>query len=164
MDIEASGFGANSYPIEIGVAISDGTRYCRLIKPFEHWTHWDSEAEALHGISREILAQHGVDPRQVCEDLNHLLKDRSVYSDGWVVDNPWLIKLYEACGMQPTFTFSALEMVLSEPQMVVWHAIKQDLTERWPQARHRASADADLIQNTWLVSRQQTNAQAAAAG
>ena len=93
----------------------------------------------------------------MCDELNHLLKDRTAYSDGWVVDNAWLIKLFDAAKMQPTFTFSALEMVLSEAQMQVWHCIKQDLTERWPQQRHRASADADLIQHTWLVSRKEAN-------
>ena len=31
IDIEASGFGPDSYPIEIGVALSSGEKYCSLI-------------------------------------------------------------------------------------------------------------------------------------
>jgi hypothetical protein len=37
-------------------------------------------------------------PRVSAEDvalkLNNLLKDQVVYSDGWEVDNPWLLKLF----------------------------------------------------------------------
>ena len=39
MDIEASGFGPDSYPIEVGLALGDGSRFCSLIVPAEHWTH-----------------------------------------------------------------------------------------------------------------------------
>jgi hypothetical protein len=41
LDVEASGFGAGSYPIEIGYIASDGTSYCTLIRPAPSWTHWD---------------------------------------------------------------------------------------------------------------------------
>ena len=36
-DVEASGFGSASYPIKVGVVTADGSRYCRLIKPFQDW-------------------------------------------------------------------------------------------------------------------------------
>ena len=55
VDVEASGFGSLSYPIEIGIALPDGNRYCTLIAPAPSWVHWDPKAEALHGLSRERL-------------------------------------------------------------------------------------------------------------
>ena len=38
LDVEASGFGRSSYPIEIGVVFPDGHAYCTLIRPESHWT------------------------------------------------------------------------------------------------------------------------------
>ena len=70
LDVEASGFGSDSFPIEIGVKRSDGARFCRLIKPYQSWTHWNSEAESLHGITRDVLSQYGIDGREVCIQLN----------------------------------------------------------------------------------------------
>ncbi|WP_315853224.1 hypothetical protein [Alteromonas oceanisediminis] len=81
IDVEASGFGANSYPIEIGVVRSDGARYCKLIKPLSDWLHWDKEAEALHGIRREVLLTHGLDAVEVCHELNQFLHNEQLYSD-----------------------------------------------------------------------------------
>jgi hypothetical protein len=41
MDIEASGFAAEGYPIEIGIAMEQGRKFCSLLLPHEDWTHWD---------------------------------------------------------------------------------------------------------------------------
>jgi hypothetical protein len=40
IDVEASGLGHGSYPIEVGFALADGETHCRLIKPEEDWQHW----------------------------------------------------------------------------------------------------------------------------
>jgi hypothetical protein len=37
IDIEASGFGPDGYPIEIGVALSSGQTFCALILPEPEW-------------------------------------------------------------------------------------------------------------------------------
>ena len=47
LDIEASGFGRGSYPIEIGYCLPNGDTFCTLIKPEPEWQHWDAEAEKL---------------------------------------------------------------------------------------------------------------------
>ena len=150
LDVEASGFGSNSFPIEIGVKRADGARFCRLIKPYEGWAHWDAEAEALHGISRADLDKHGLDGKVVCEQLNLFLQQSMAYSDGWVVDYPWLIKLYAAAGITMSFRLSALEYVLTEVQMQRWHEVKKRIMSSHSEARHRASVDAELIQQTFI--------------
>jgi hypothetical protein len=43
LDVEASGFGAGSYPIEIGYISGDGSSYCTLIRPAPTWTHCGSD-------------------------------------------------------------------------------------------------------------------------
>lgn len=67
LDVEAPGFGAGSYPIEVGYFLGDGTAYCTLIKPAANWTHWDPAAEAVHGIDQLSFAAmepHGARGRQ----------------------------------------------------------------------------------------------------
>ena len=48
LDVEASGFGRESYPIEVGYVLSGGQTYCSLIRPLPEWTHWDPQAERVH--------------------------------------------------------------------------------------------------------------------
>lgn len=157
VDVEASGFGAASYPIEIGVVRYDGAKWCKLIRPYDSWVHWDSEAEALHGITQSMLFTRGLDPVRVCHELNRFLGNTVVYSDGWVVDNPWLIKLYAAAQVEMTFTFRALEYILNQTQMEMWHEVKCDVEQSLDTRRHRASSDALLIQQTYAQTRLLTN-------
>ena len=149
IDIEASGFGAASYPIEIGIVRYDGAKWCKLLRPFDSWVHWDRKAESLHGITQQMLQTRGEEPRKVCVELNNFLGNTVVYSDGWVVDNPWLIKLYAAAQVEMSFTCRALEYILSEAQMRVWHEKKAIQTEQLKVQRHRATADALIIQRTY---------------
>ena len=94
IDVEASGFDPMSYPIEVGVALENGSRFSTLIKPVDEWNYWDSTAEKLHHIQRNTLLQHGKSVLDVALRLNQLLHEKTVYSDGWVVDKPWLESLF----------------------------------------------------------------------
>ena len=154
IDIEASGFGVTSYPIEIGIVLSTGEKYCSLIKPVSSWTHWSYEAEEIHHISRDLLLNRGKTVIQVATELNHFLCDNTVYSDGWVVDKPWLIELYTAARINYSFSISALEFILNEQQMENWHQTKNRIIEELSLTRHRASTDAFIIQETYRRTRQ----------
>jgi hypothetical protein len=152
IDVEASGFGSLSYPIEVGVINRSGNRFCSLIKPQSDWTHWDAQAETLHGISRQLLAEKGLSAQLVCQQLNQFLMGQVVYSDGWVVDDTWLIKLFDAAKVTKQFHVSSLEMILNETQMALWHLTKDRLFQQMKEPRHRASSDAALIQNTFVTT------------
>ena len=103
IDIEASGFGSSSYPIEIGVALADGLTACYLIRPPETWVHWDRNSEHLHHLTRERLLQNGRTPEDVARELNQLLKAQTVYSDAWGFDQTWLSRLFEHAGVRQQF-------------------------------------------------------------
>jgi len=152
IDIEASGFGAGSYPIEVGVAFENGDKFCSLILPAPDWTHWDESAEKVHRISRDMLETYGKPMRDVAERMNELLAGRTLYTDGWVVDKPWLTTLFHAAGVSMKFHVSPLEQILSEEQMARWHATKERVLEENGLARHRASYDAWVIQETYRRS------------
>lgn len=156
IDVEASGFGPDSYPIEIGVVLSNGDRYCSLIQPADDWTFWSESAEEVHHISREILLKHGKPMCVVAEELNSFLEGMTVYTDGWVVDSPWIKKLYYAAFTQMSFSVSSLEMILKEPQMEIWHEVKDEVEKLKEGNRHRASFDAALIQDTFVKTAEMT--------
>jgi hypothetical protein len=149
IDVEASGFGARSYPIEVGVALGDADSFCTLILPAPHWTHWDVGAEKVHRIARDILVTYGKPLKTVAQELNKLLIDKIVYSDGWVVDRPWLTTLFHAAGEDMKFQVSPLEIILSEAQMAIWHDTRDKVIGEMQRLRHRASFDAWLIQETY---------------
>ena len=153
IDIEASGFGAVSYPIEVGAVLRDGTKYCALIQPQPEWTHWDEGAEKVHRISRDILEAHGKPIDEVAAKLNELLRAQTAYSDGWVVDKTWLDRLFHAARIRCEFSLSALEMILTEPQMEIWHDTKDRVLADLGQRRHRASFDALVVQQTYERTR-----------
>lgn len=149
IDIEASGFGCDSYPIEVGVVLNDGQRFCSLILPAQEWTHWDNEAEKIHKVTREMLSAYGKPIATVANQLNEMLAGMVLYSDGWVVDKPWLTTLFRQAGISMSFSISPLEAILSDLQMEVWHETKDRLTSELKLTRHRASDDALIIQETF---------------
>jgi len=157
IDIEASGLSSHSYPIEIGFVLGDGKKFCSLIKPAPSWTSWDSAAEAMHQISREVLETHGKSVNEVAHELNEMLEGMTLYSDGWSVDKPWLTKLFHAAGIEMKFNVSPLEIILSEGQMASWHQTKDRVIAEHNLTRHRASTDAWIIQETYSHTLQETN-------
>lgn len=148
IDVEASGFGVGSYPIEIGVVMSDGRTHCRLIRPEPEWTHWDPGAAAVHQLDRATLQRVGLCVGDVAHWLNGLLHDRVVYSDAWGQDYAWLSRLYEAAQSRPTFKLEALVGLLAEPEMSIWHAVRDTVEGSLGERRHRASSDARVLQQT----------------
>lgn len=149
IDIEASGFGHQSYPIEIGFITEDKQTWCALIRPEADWDYWDKDAESVHHISRSVLEQHGKPAKQIAAHLNQLLANKTVYSDGWAHDYVWLHQLYESVNQKPSFKLEDLRYVLDERQLLHWHQTKQAVISEMNAVRHRASSDAKIIQQTW---------------
>jgi hypothetical protein len=150
LDIEASGFGHGSYPIEVGFVMADGKSCCMLIQPLPQWTHWDVAAERLHRISRETLLKYGRPPAEVVETLNSKLFGCTVYTDGWAHDYTWLALLFDVVHRVPSFRLESLRALLSEDESARWHLAKQDVANAMTLERHRASADARLLQATFM--------------
>lgn len=151
LDIEASGFGAGSYPIEVGFVTSQGQSWCSLVHPEPEWRHWDPRAESVHGIRREQLLRHGRPAREVAQLLNEKLAGLTLYSDAWSHDYSWLSRLFDAAGSAPRFKLDHLRALLSDAQAARWHELRQQVTARLGLQRHRASADARVLQQTFMA-------------
>ena len=93
-------------------------------------------------------------PQLVCEELNELLAGVTVYSDAWVVDKPWVETLFQACNLQPTFDISPIEAIQTECQYENWDSVRQSMIAELGMQRHRASADAFLIQVIYMRTRE----------
>ena len=150
LDIEASGLSVDSYPIEIGVVLTDNSSWCHLIKPAENWHHWSQEAQELHKITRDNLIKHGKDIRAIAESLNDLLKDKIVYSDCWVLDDKWLRKLYAEARLTPSFRLRDIMHILKEDDFIDWEATKLTIAKELNIERHRATNDARILQESFL--------------
>ena len=149
LDIEASGFGRDSYPIEIGYVLGDGSGYCSLIRPEAAWTHWDPEAQRLHRITRDAAARHGRPCTEVARHLNQVLARQTAYTDGWANDYSWLGSLFDAAGLSPSFRIENLRALLTDQEAAHWHVIKAQVQRELNLQRHRASSDAKLLQMTF---------------
>lgn len=150
IDIEASGFGTGSYPVEIGIVLSDGSAHCYLIRPYDDWTHWEAETEKLHRLSRETADRFGMDGGYVAGQLNQYLEGQKVYSDAWEHASQLLETLFERAGVSQKFTLEQLAEITSDDQQPLWESTLDHITRELGLKRHRASADARIIQATWL--------------
>lgn len=105
IDLEASGLHAGSYPTEVGWCSHDLTAGASmLIRPPPEWLTgvWSPDAEAITGISRPLLEQRGIPPRDVALWLNKELTGTELFSDWSRGDGPWLRSLFREAQVVPT--------------------------------------------------------------
>ncbi|HEX5125769.1 MAG TPA: hypothetical protein VFW00_03435 [Rhodocyclaceae bacterium] len=149
IDVEASGFGAGSYPIEIGFVLPDGQCFCSLIRPAPEWKHWNAQAARIHGIPRELLFERGKPVGEVAAILNDKLLGLTVYSDGWAHDYTWLSVLFDEAKRIPSFRLEHLARILGENEANRWNIVRKQVEQDLCLSRHRASNDAKVLQTTW---------------
>jgi len=101
LDIEASGLGEGSWPVQIGWSAPfdrhlDGEV---LVRPTPDWTHWAPIAQArFHGIGRERLQREGIDPALVLDCLESELRRFEIYVSDPEHDRAWFARLVAAGG------------------------------------------------------------------
>ena len=148
IDVEASGFGAASYPIEVGLVLPSGDTFCSLIAPAANWRHWDESAERVHGVSRDLLLEHGKPAFDVAREVNGRLRGMTVYCDSWYHDFTWLSRLFDAGDSAAAFQLEDIRSLLTQEQADNWQATKNKIVEELKIGRHRASNDARVLQAT----------------
>lgn len=149
IDLEASGFGRGSYPIEVGVALEDGTIHAMLIAPADGWDHWDESAEKIHGISRDYLQEHGKTVREVAIFLNDLCSGKILYSDAWSFDSSWLGRLFDEAEIVQRFRLDTITRLLDEEQLNRWSDVKDETGKQLGLDLHRAANDVKVLRETF---------------
>lgn len=154
IDFEASGLKQpDSYPIEVGVLKPNGDLYETLICPHESWDYWEFEAEAVHGIPRQIIKDCGKDIITVANELNEFIGEEKVYCDAVHWDWFWNQRLFQAASIRPTFNLLSLFNYITSRQMLYWENAKVVSIENFKENNiplHRAGNDVQLIQDTFL--------------
>jgi hypothetical protein len=142
IDLEASGLGAKSWPIEAGWCFTAGAPKAMLIRPDSSWPldQWDEKAFQLHGVAHEELLKSGVAAEEVCGALNDALSDKIVYSDAPDWDGFWFYRLFQAGGVKQKFALRDFYDVFRKMPKDILDALVEEANKRAPRA-HRAIPD-----------------------
>lgn len=166
IDFEASSLEPGGFPIEVGWVSHSGEGECRLIRPSPDWQEWSATSEAVHGISRGMLHEHGLPHALVAAELGRCLapETATVFADSPAFDGEWLhmllrsggirdripvrdvIELY-AAACRPLFTSFGRTKAAAMAQRIVTET--RDAEESSPRPRHRALADAEGMWWIW---------------
>lgn len=169
LDFEASSLSKKSYPIEIAWVFEDGRSRSFLIRPAPGWTDWSTEAEAIHGISRQMLATEGVAISTIVAKMVATLSGHELYASAPSWDGKWLSTLLRAAG-HPRHELRLRKS--DEAFMDVARAALKTTTEgnlvdlindvidrtEPPSPVHRALPDALLEFERWKQVREETRA------
>ena len=153
IDVEASGLHIDSYPIEVAVFIH-GETHSWLIKPADEWVYWSLEAEAIHGISRQLLNSKGLEVRIVANALNEVLEKTCslLYSDAVQWDSEWLRTLYEHVDIPQMFQVASIYEILPETGQTLFQESFKLLAESGKYQQHRAEHDVLMIHEAYLIA------------
>jgi hypothetical protein len=149
IDFEASCLpeAGESYPIEVALAKVDGSTRSWLIRPLPQWQYWDwsVEAEHLHGISRDMLLEHGQRPQEVLDELVAEVDGCDVYAD-CDLDAYWLETLAHGCDRASPFTVRYLGELLCAEGVSRGDVVSAlDRAKRLLPAEHVARDDASRL-------------------
>ena len=146
IDIEASGLDHTSYPIEVAIGNCTDIKNW-LIKPLPHWTHWDINAEKIHGISREYLQEHGTPAKEVAHQIDQFLASRNglLYSDADWWDSNWLDTLFLDTGTTRNYHVLSIVDLMEEFDSDKFSNLKVHISERDSIRLHRAANDVEII-------------------
>lgn len=93
LDFEASSLSDTSYPISAGLVVA-GQVYYWVIKPRADWIDWSLESQAIHGLRRSFIEEHGIPAHQVYAEITEKLNGHEViYSDAPAWESLWLQRL-----------------------------------------------------------------------
>ncbi len=155
IDLEASGLGSTSWPVEVGWAFETGEPVSMLIKPDETWSDqsWDDEAERLHRLSRGELERDGVAPREACSRMNRALADAVVHSDAPDWDGFWLFRLFSAARARQEFKLHDYSRLVRPLAGARAQALLAEASRIAPR-QHRVAPDIRHLQTFYRLASQ----------
>jgi hypothetical protein len=166
LDFEASSLSKKSVPIEVAWVFEDGRSRSLLIRPAADWDDWAADAEAIHGISQELLASEGVSVEKVAAEMMEALTGHDLYASAPSWDGKWLSVLLRGAGFprhalrlkksRDAFMAAARdasEVPVSEDEI---SALVSGIIDESKAAipAHRALADATLELQIWNLVRE----------
>lgn len=137
LDFEASSLSDCSYPISAGLIVS-GQIFHWLIKPKPEWVDWSLASQAIHGLKRSHLIEHGMDTQHVYEELNCALTGfDAVYSDNPYWEFRWLSQLGKF-----NIEIKDVELLIPPAHKNSWKTTFEQQFQKHNLVQHRADHDA----------------------
>lgn len=155
IDFEASSLYRNSWPIEVGLAWTDGhtaNSWSSLICPRPEWSMegWAPESEEIHNIKMDWLYS-APSARDVAEEMMTRIGNRYVISDAREFDQHWFDRLVAAMEDPPN-TLLRMEEQLFGFDEIDPREYFQFQTDHEHEHTHRAADDALLMAKSLLHS------------
>lgn len=174
VDCEASSLSMQSYPIEVGWSAWESDETGSLLIKSEETRparDWDSRAEAVHGISRDLVACNGVPASCAAEVVLALARGRRIIADQPAWDGAWLRLLLSTIGEAPRQVFDfdfvcwketarlrairpplGFERSLQQVRLTCYNRREQAMAS-WPEVKHRAGPDARRLRAGYAAVR-----------
>jgi hypothetical protein len=97
IEVASSGLGPDSYPIAVAWRLlRSAVEQHVLIRPIDAWRSWQRDAEKVHLVTRQRLAQEGRPVDEVAAALSRDLGQAKIFSDTVGLDQAWLDMLFGA--------------------------------------------------------------------
>ena len=140
----------------------DGDIENHLLNPYciKEWIDWAPDSQAVHGLSRNYLSEHGEDPVLVAKRMNQVLSGLDVYSDADEYDVFWIDQLFKIVDIKREFyvrNFYSLLPVeitngyfMSASSLLSGYQVKA--RKRAGVAAHRASNDVKYLIELYMMT------------
>lgn len=132
-DFEASSLSDCSYPISAGLRVG-GTLNHWIIKPRPDWIDWSLASQAIHGLKRSYIEEHGIDASQVYAVLSQF---DVIYSDNSYWERRWLSHLGDF-----NLEIRDVQELISQHKKCYWREILEEQFRVNNLTRRRADHDA----------------------
>ncbi|WP_279479066.1 transcriptional regulator [Aureimonas sp. SK2] len=161
LDFEASSLNRKSFPVEVAWVFETGEGESHLIRPQPDWTDWETEAEGIHGITRERLAREGMAADVLARRMLEMLGPHDLFASAPSWDGKWLSVLLRGGG-QPRHALRLKDTEEARAAIVARHlgpgradeaaAILKEIEQMGREAvpEHRALGDAERERRLWL--------------
>ena len=151
-----------AHPELDNIFILSDSRLVRVDKWLEDYLKWDSGAEKVTGISRDLLKEQGRPASEVATWLNTELTGLTPYSDASYFDKRWIDQVFQVCGMKRRFNVAQMERLTQrwdvDTALFYKHCRQQYDTLHGDNKPHRAAADAISWANIFLSCWREENA------
>lgn len=163
LDFEASSLSKKSVPIEVAWVFEDGRSRSTLIRPAPDWDDWAADAEAIHHISRDMLAADGLSVGEVAAEMFDVLAGHDLYASAPSWDGKWLSALLRAGGLprhalrlaksDEAFRAAARRILgVAASEADITSLVEQTIRQSEPETPvHRALPDAMLELERWKL-------------
>lgn len=146
LDCEASSLSPDSFPIEIAWNNSEGMIESYLINIFRYpneYDDWSKDAQSLHGITKQYLAEKGKEPQFVVDQMEQRLNGKVLLTDAPDWDSFWIRRLYESVNKECSFEFgNAIDLFNKiEPYNHIYKSQARKLAGH----KHRAASDVKYL-------------------